>query len=467
MKKKIFIILNHLLYIKHYIYTDAFKELENKYDCYYILENSLKDQEIKNILGINSYNNFKKKVILNFEYNKLQKKLFSFLFDKIQMRHRNNFSNIKYNTDNDIKLKKIFYAYENPSIILGIKRIILWQIKIFRRILIFLFFHKIFDRILNKLISVNKKLLDLFKNEKPHLVIIPFNGSHISIFDTIRYFNKIDQKRVLMVSENWDNLFSRYMVNQPDFMTVWGEQVKKPLKRQKFKGKVFTIGTPRLDSYFVNREKKVKSPFKFKYAVFFDRADPRFRENEIILKNVDDFLEKNKNKFKNFKLVFRPHPYTRLQDLELINFNNYKNIILDPQMKSRYTFNNEDSKTMSGDFEYSSKLIKNAEFVISSTSSVTIEASIFYKKVIVITPENDSTKKRLIDVWEQFQEVTKFPNIKICEGPHKLVPLIKQFIYNKKRITNKEIDKCRNRVLFSDGKKFSSRISNKVSYILN
>ena len=61
MKKKIFIIINHLLYIKNFIYTGAFIELEKKYDCYYILEKNLKPKNIQNILGKKNYDVFKKK----------------------------------------------------------------------------------------------------------------------------------------------------------------------------------------------------------------------------------------------------------------------------------------------------------------------------------------------------------------------------------------------------------------------
>ena len=72
----------------------------------------------------------------------------------------------------------------------------------------------------------NNNLLNLYKNENPDMVIIPFNGNHISIFDTIRYFKKKRMKKVLMVSENWDNLFSRYMINHPDFISVGESKLK-------------------------------------------------------------------------------------------------------------------------------------------------------------------------------------------------------------------------------------------------
>tara|TARA_B100001964_G_C14056231_1_gene519313 strand:+ start:63 stop:590 length:528 start_codon:yes stop_codon:yes gene_type:complete len=85
----------------------------------------------------------------------------------------------------------------------------------------------------------------------------------------------------------------------------------------------------------------------------------------------------------------------------------------------------------------------------------------------VMGGKNDSTKKRVIDVWEQFKGISKFPNIKICDDPKKIGSLLKEFKASKKNIQRNEIDRFRNKVVFSDGKKFSFRILNKISYILS
>ena len=468
MKKKIFIVLNHLLYIKNYVYTNAFEKLEKKYNCFYILDNNIKEKQIENIVGKKRSSSFKKKIIFRFKYNNFQKKIFTYLFEKIQYKHKNTFSNIKYQIYyyNNIKLNRLFYPYEKPNLVLGIKRILIWSIRKFKRFLHIIFFHKIFDDIIKSLILPNNNLLNLYKNENPDMVIIPFNGNHISIFDTIRYFKKKRMKKVLMVSENWDNLFSRYMINHPDFISVWGEQIKKPLKKQNYKGKIFTIGTPRLDEYFIKRNKKIKNPYNFNYAVFFDCANPVKQDNDIILDKIENFLEENKKKYKNFKLIFRPHPYTLNEELEIIDFSKYKNIILDPQMKSRYTYNLPESKMTSDDFKYSLSLIKNSKFILTSASSVTIEASIFYKNIILFSPKNETVKKRLIDVWEQFNDVAKFPNIKICDDPNTILNYIKKSISPQKKTSHNKIDKYRNKIVFSDGKKFSSRLYGKISSVI-
>ena len=85
MKKKIFIVLNHLLYIKNYVYTNAFEKLEKKYNCFYILDNNIKEKQIENIVGKKRSSSFKKKIIFIYNYNNFQKKIFTYLFEKINI----------------------------------------------------------------------------------------------------------------------------------------------------------------------------------------------------------------------------------------------------------------------------------------------------------------------------------------------------------------------------------------------
>ena len=54
------------------------------------------------------------------------------------------------------------------------------------------------------------------------------------------------------------------------------------------------------------------------------------------------------------------------------------------------------------------------------------------------SPKNDSSKKRVIDLWEQFKDITKFPNIKICDDPKKIGSLFKEFNASKKNIQRKK-----------------------------
>ena len=167
--------------------------------------------------------------------------------------------------------------------------------------------------------------------------------------------------------------------------------------------------------------------------------------------------------------MFRPHPYTFLDDTDLINFENYKNIILDPQLKSRYNYNLLSSKIRKSDFKYSIGLIKNAKFLICSATSVNIEASIFHKKIILYTPKNNSydKKNRIIDLWEHFLEVTKFQNINICDDEKLIGPAIKNLYLSKTKLNKKLIDKQREQVVFFGNSSYNLRLLNTVKKILS
>ncbi len=467
-KKNIIIVLNYALYIKSYINSGAFKDIEKKYNCYYVLDNSIKDTQLKEIINNPLYKKFKKKVLLTFEYKKLETKFFSMLFNRVQLRNKNKIKNISHLIKGQLRFK-LFYKYVNETIFTGFKRFIIWCIKASERIINYIFIHEIFDEILKKLIRTNQSLINIYKKINPDLVIIPFNGNHISIYDSIKYFKKQNKKNIFLLSENWDNLFSRYMISHPNYIGVWGQQSKEILKVHNYKGVAYNLGAPRLEPYFKEKNKKYKNPYNFKYAVYFDNASPKKIDNLILLKKIDKYIEKNKKDFKNFKLIFRPHPYTFLRDIDLINFNEYKNIILDPQMKSRYSYNLPSSKIKSSDSKYSIGLIKNAQFIVCSASSVTIEASIFHKKIILYSPKNNSYDKneRLIDLWEHFKDITNFPNIKVCDDENKIGVMLKNFNNSKLKINKNYIDKFRNKVLYSDKSSYGKRLYTAVNKILN
>ena len=468
MKKKIIIILNHSLYIKNYINTGSFKSLDKKYSVYYVLDSSINETQLKKIIHKQLYRKFKKKIILFFKYKKIETKFFSMLFNRVQLRNRNKFKNISINVKRQLVFK-LFYNFVNDTFVTVIKRFLLWCIKFLSRILNHLFIHEIFDEIFKKFIKENQSLVAIYKKVNPDLVIIPFSGNHISIFDSIRYFKKINQKKIFLLSENWDNLFSRYMINHPSYIGVWGQQSKNILKVHKFKGNAYNLGAPRLQLYFKERYKKYKKPYNFNYAVYFDNASSKKNDNLIFLNKIDNFIEKNKKDFKNFKLIFRPHPYTNWRSIDLINFKKYKNIILDPQMKSRYNYNLISSKIRSSDAKYSIGLIKNAKFIVCSTSSVIIEASIFYKKIIVYSPRNNSysNESSLIDFYEHLKDIKKFPNIKICYDENKIGYMFKEFICDKLKLNKNLIDKFRNKVLYSNKLSYEKRLYSVVNKIIN
>tara|TARA_B100001057_G_scaffold501082_1_gene620336 strand:- start:4040 stop:5458 length:1419 start_codon:yes stop_codon:yes gene_type:complete len=468
-KKKILIIFNETLYFRNFLLNGSFKDIERKYICNYIVDNKINLKIVKNILGTKIYKKFKKKLVYSFEYTNKQRNLYTYFFSKKQYNKKHIFPNIKLYFHR-LKSFKIFYEYDKPTIILGIKRFILWIINLLKIFSFTFLDFKLFDRVITRYILAKSNLINFLKKYKPDLIIIPFSGSHISIFDVIEHYKKLGEKKVFLITENWDNLYSRYLINHPDYIGIWGDKMRVQLRKQNFNGKSLVLGAPRLKKYFDYRNQNLKKIFNFKYIVFFDNTVPKKIDNEIFLNNFESLIERNKKTLGNYKLVFRPHPFTYIKNLELIDFKNYRHIILDPQMKDRYTHNLLDSKISKDDFMYSVKLIKNAEFIIASTSSVILEASILYKKVCIYSPKKNSHLKnqKLIDLREHIKTVMNFPNISICDDEKKLESYVhKNLLRKNSNFKKKEVDKFRKKLLFSDNTTFEKRLSKKISNILN
>ena len=278
-KKKIFIVLNHTLYFRNFLLNGCFKEIEKKYKCYYIVDSKINLKLVKKILGIEIYKKFRKKLIFSFDYTNQQRNLYQYYHSKKQYNKKNSFPNIKLYFHR-LKSFKIFYEYDKPTLVLGIKRFILWIINLLKIFSFTLLNFKIFDRILEHYILTNSSLINFLKKQKPDLIIIPFNGSNISIFDVIVHYKNLREKKVFLITENWDNLYSRYMVSHPDYIGIWGVKMREQLRRQNFKGKSLILGAPRLKKYFNYRNHNFKKKFNFRYIVFFDNTVPKKKDNE-------------------------------------------------------------------------------------------------------------------------------------------------------------------------------------------
>ena len=74
------------------------------------------------------------------------------------------------------------------------------------------------------------------------------------------------------------------------------------------KNKIFIIGTPRFESYFGQKNRKINNNFNYKYILFLESSCRYLSETELV-PLINAILEKNKQ-FKDLKLIYRPHPIT-------------------------------------------------------------------------------------------------------------------------------------------------------------
>ena len=221
---------------------------------------------------------------------------------------------------------------------------------------------------------------------------------------------RISQKikiKILYLVDNWDNLSSKStLFSKNSTFTVWGKQtLKHANKIQKIKkNQIKLLGTPRFENYFHLRNKKIKSYFKFKYILFVESTLP---VESSILPVLDKIISQNE-KFKNLKIIYRPHPWRK--SLKVYNQKEFKNIIIDPQIKKNYSIKNF-SSSFQPSLDYYPALLKNAEFVISGPTSMIIESLIFRKPILLL---NFKIKNFLLSPFNILKNFEHFKNIEKC-----------------------------------------------------
>jgi hypothetical protein len=460
MKKNIFFMITSDLFVRNYIFTNSLKEIEKHNNVYFLAcdKNVTLKKEIK-----------KKKNFLGFyHFPDQQRKRYQNFYLSVLFKKKYKSKTIRLYISRVLQLKLV---YGNESIY---KILFMFFLRIgswLKRYFLFTYskaYAYLFPK--NKLlfsIEDNSKLDFLFKFYKPSLVIIPTGGDDIGYWYVTNICKKNNIKSLAIV-DNWDNFSSRpHLDPKPDFYAAWSEQSKMHAK--KFHNissrKVFIIGSARHDNYFSVRKENLKSYFNFNYILFFESFGITEGLEELF-DILDNILERQKKLYGNLKLIYRPHPWQK--KFKPIQIKKYKNIILDPQLKKNYE-KNISSTSFQPDLSYYPALIKNAEFIISSPTTMLIESLIFRKKILLLA--YDKNKKfgnyDYIKNVEHFKNIEKNPAILICKN---IKNLKNDFfkIYNKKNYSlEKKIDNHRNYYLHYDKNQPYKNRLNKIVQNLN
>lgn len=400
MKKKLFLIIDSDLYIRNYFSTGVIKKLSQKYDIFISASDEINKksliEENKNFIGYYSISFFKRRIYYLFNNIilwKYRKKSSSFLFRFYRLL---NFQGFPINLNTKIKknLLKIFF------------------IKLYVYILSNNFFFKILKKILNNNIFFNKQILAYLNQIKPDLVIYPTNAFEPLVFELPLICKSMSLKSFFLV-DNWDNLSSKsILINQPDYISVWGEQTAKHAEKIQGipKSKILICGTPRYDLFFKKKNKKFKNIYNKKYILFLGTS-LKFNE-ETTVEKINNILEKNKDFFNNCYLVYRPHPWRQSKDL--IEINKLKKTIIDKQIEKNYLKLNFET-SFQPSLNYYPSLISNAEFVIGGLTSMTIESLIFEKKflALIFNDKINYTNQYIVSKYfTHLREIRKFEDIK-------------------------------------------------------
>lgn len=283
----------------------------------------------------------------------------------------------------------------------------------------------------DKRLQPAKELLDIISKEQPDLILMPSSAYDPVVVDLIKISKMLSIKSILLV-DNWDNISSKsILLDLPDGVTVWGEQTKEHAKNiQNFRDEqISCIGTPRFENYFRLRNKKLYSHFDFKYVLYLGQSLP---SDEIsVVKTLNSLLTSDEFYGQGLKLIYRPHPWAVEQGIP--DLSDLEAVILDPQILARDPLR-EDVVSFQPSLEYYPSLLKNAEFVVSSLTSMIIEASIFHKNVIVIChhePGNYTSPDKLRANCMHFEGIERLSNVIISNSHQELQRYAKKLILNE------------------------------------
>ena len=428
-KKIVFLISSEIFY-RNYISTGVVKFLENEYkDVEILIRDDLQQPERSRIKKYkispeHENRHYQYLKILSWRYRKLSR-TFKFRFLRT--------SQFKFIPRADLKNRKKIVNTIISNFKSAKRRL---KVITLAHLLIYPLTKYFFQYILKP----DNEISLYLKTTKPDVVIMPSSAYDPVVLDIISICQQEDIKTILLV-DNWDNLSSKSILwRRPDFVGVWGEQTKKHaieiqgLKEEQIK----CLGTPRFEQYFEKRDLELDSHFNFKYVLFVGQSLPS--DERRIVQLIDNILSSPTFKDNGIKLVYRPHPWAMDQGIAAVEA--YESVVIDPQISAK-KLDLDRVEKFQPSLDYYPSLLQNAEFVVSSLTSMLIEASIFSKRVIAIAhnePNNYTSPHRLLTEYKHFEGIEKLPNVKITQNEADFMDQFKYFLGDIELLDQQSVD---------------------------
>ena len=466
-KKKILIVIASDLYVRNYITTDAFSDLEKNYDCYYLSNDSitLKDlvqqkKEHVDFFGIDNVahrEHFKLLEVLMWRY---RKRCSTFRFRFLRLI---NIQLLIWNGNPKEYLRNVA-SFVRANLLSRHSKV--YYSLIFGNKFVFKFrFPSLFYNI-----PVNQDLKNKVLDVNPDLIIFPSAAYDPTGIDLIQIAKERNIASLFLI-DNWDNLSSKSVFYiRPDFLGVWGEQSKKhAIDIHEFKEEqVFEVGTPRFDSYYQVNNKKIPSYFSFEYVLFVGCAIP-FDELSA-LKILDAEISQNPDRYDGLKIIYRPHPWRqrRLKE-DFFRECEFKNIILDPQMTAYYQ-EQKSSISFQPELNYYPSLLSNARFVTGPLTTMLIEASIFYRSVLAIAYNDGihfTSPHNALKYYAHFQGLEQLEGLSLSKKRSQYAHNFKQVFLTNKTLDRDQLRKSLNYFLYQGKSSYASHIRRKIDKIFD
>ena len=274
----------------------------------------------------------------------------------------------------------------------------------------------------------NSELTKIIKENNIDILAIPSGGVEAEMHYALESCKRCLAKSILII-DNWDNLSSKsVLINKPNKVLVWGDQMSNEAENIHGinKKNIYKVGCSRFETYYT--ETTYKKILDKPYILFVGMAS-QFNEKKI-LKIIDDAISNNKEFFKDTKLLYRPHPWQK--NLGTINEKDFKNLVLDAQIKEHYN-KGEWKIDFQPSLKYYPSLIKGAKLVIGGASTFLLEATIMKTKYIVLAIKEKSHESindsySILNSYTHLDGITNTKLLEFCYEYNDIYKTIKRTI---------------------------------------
>ena len=327
---------------------------------------------------------------------------------------------------------------------------------------------KLFIRVIEKILKPQSKLESTLDAFKPDFVIIFTSCSDILTTDVI----KACQKRGILtmsIVNGWDNPSAHGVWPiLPDRVGVWGEQMcEHVVNIQKMNPAAVTIlGVPQF-SYYYNQS-PVADILKLRQAldlplqakvVLFAGASRQLDEIPLLIQLEHAII---KGQLDVCKIIYRPHPWRKPRGEPNFFAQNWRYVVLDPQMEDALRTH------LSGrvvkphnflpDLPHSRYLLTLVDAVICPLSTFMVESAVMGKPVLAIaTQEGGHISAANLAQCEHFKELAAQAGFRFCIDTANLIVDLNEVLampMAEKSIINAKI----RRIVYQDVHSYSQRL---------
>lgn len=488
-RKKIAIFISGNEYIRNYLHTDAFKDLQREFhlDLYIDSKLHLSPQQKMQFQEVYNYESFNPRYATwLYTVHMLR---FRSLSSSFRYRARRQFPNIYwqfiYAKNHKMMIPRVIKEIRADSAVRGdgnlnqkheslfkvarriFKLIAKFSLSKIRKSIYFLISSRPFFNLTVFLLNLidRKQHFEFNPNVYYDFLLIP-SSAHEPLVPRLIYEAKKRNTKTILLVDNWDNLSSKSILwEKPHIVACWGPQsISHAVNIQGMQpNSCAAIGTPRIDHYFSVRHESIPSRFPFPYILFLGSSVP-YEEAEFLAK-LDSEITKDRDAFLRHKVLYRPHPLRggwQLPDVHAL-----RNTIIDPDLEERFR---------SGDLRYNRSgqmppldnypnLLSNATIIVSGLTSMIFEGSIFWKKCTVLAfdePFNLTNPRRMHEEYLHFRGIEKLPNLDLVFSQQDAIQSIRNNLSNPNVTRKDDIDKALSEFLLFDSTFYSARLNNLV-----